>query len=179
MKLFISSHNDDESLFGAYTLLREKPLVAIVTDSFIQPNRGEDGCSADERWQESVEACKILGCPVIRLAIRDDVLTEDDVRAALQRFEGFEKVYAPAIHENGNWQHNLIGKVARELWPDLTAYTSYSRNNLWINGSIEIKPTSEEMELKNRALDCYVSQINLGATRPHFDAVRNHSEFYA
>jgi len=33
MKLLLSPHNDDECLFAAYTLMREKPLVIVVTDS--------------------------------------------------------------------------------------------------------------------------------------------------
>lgn len=176
MKLFISPHNDDEVLFGAYTLLREKPLVLMVTDSYIQFNRG-DGITAEQRRKETIEALKILGCPVLFVGLRDDTLNEDKLRVLFKNFIGFEKVYTPAIHENGNPHHNMIGKVAKEFF-DVTAYTSYSKTNLWINGSVEIKPTQIEIDIKNFALDCYKSQLNLASTAPHFAAVRGKSEWY-
>ena len=40
MKLHLSPHNDDESLFAAYTLIREKPTVLIISDSDMQLDRG-------------------------------------------------------------------------------------------------------------------------------------------
>lgn len=176
MKLFIAPHNDDEALFGAYTLLRENPLVLMITDSYIQFNRG-DKITAEQRRAETVEALKILGCPVLFVGLRDDTLNEDKLRVLFKNFIGFEKIYAPAIHGNGNPHHNMIGKVSREFF-EVIAYTSYSRTDLWINGSREIKPTQEEIDLKNKALDCYKSQINLSSTAPHFAAVRGKSEFY-
>jgi hypothetical protein len=59
VKVFLSPHHDDETLFGAFTLLRERPLVVIVTDSYVQFNRG-DGITNDDagprpaqRWRSS------------------------------------------------------------------------------------------------------------------------------
>jgi hypothetical protein len=40
VSIFISPHNDDETLFGAFTILREKPLVVIVFDRHVQEARG-------------------------------------------------------------------------------------------------------------------------------------------
>ena len=176
MKLAIIPHNDDESLFLAYTLMRERPLVAIITDSYIQQNRG-DNVTADQRWNETVEAMKILGCSVMRLGIRDDVIDEWSVKDKLSRFAGFETVYASAI-QGGNPHHDLIGKVAQELFGDkVKQYVTYASGQFYTPGTIEIKPTKEEVELKNKALDCYVSQLNLEATKPHFKAVRGVSEW--
>jgi LmbE family N-acetylglucosaminyl deacetylase len=175
--LFISSHNDDSELFGSYTLLREKPLVLVVTDSFVQYNRG-DGITAEQRRNETIAATKILGCPVLFAGLRDDTLSEAKLRILFKDFSNFDKIYAPAIIENGNVQHNMIGKVAKEFWPDLIAYMTYSKTDLWKNGSVEIKPIQEEIDLKNKALNCYSSQINLPSTRPHFAAVRGRSEWY-
>jgi len=176
MNLFISPHNDDEALFGAYTLLREKPLVLMVTDSYIQFNRG-DRITAEQRRQETINALKILGCPVFFAGLRDDTLSEEKLRLLFPNFVGFKKIYAPAIHENGNFHHNMIGKVAKEFF-EVTTYTSYNRTNLWINGTREIKPTQIEIDIKNQALNCYTSQINLPSTAPHFIAVRGRSEWY-
>ena len=48
-RLFLAPHDDDQILFGAFTCIRLKPDILVVTDSYIQPNRGETGCSAEER----------------------------------------------------------------------------------------------------------------------------------
>jgi LmbE family N-acetylglucosaminyl deacetylase len=176
MKLFISPHNDDESLFGAFTLLREKPVVLIVTDSWIQFNRGEE-VTADQRWQETQEAMKILGCPVIRGGIRDDVIDEWMVRNLLEKFVGFDEVYAPMVIVNGNPHHNLVGKVAMEVFGDkLKRYVTYAKHSLYMAGEEEVKPTPEEIELKNKAFECYPSQLKING--PHFEAVRGRSEWF-
>lgn len=174
--LFLAPHNDDETLFGAYTLLREKPLVVVITDSWIQFNRG-DHITFKQRREETVEAMKILGCPVYFLGLRDDTLDEWQLRKFFPDFRNFNKIFAPAIIENGNEQHNLVGTVAQKLF-NVIPYMTYSKTELWKKGTYEIVPGSTEIMLKNKALDCYKSQLQLGATRPHFDAVRGKSEWY-
>ena len=177
MKLFISPHNDDETLFGAFTLMREKPLVVIVTDSYIQPNRGDKGCSARERREETSKAMKLLGCPVFFAGLRDDVVTSGDVVSLLASFEGFETVYAPAV-QGGNIHHDMIGNVALQVFNNnLIQYTTYTKTELHTKGTIELVPTFEERELKNKALWSYQSQINLASTRPHFEAAIGESEW--
>ena len=177
MNLFIAPHEDDEALFGAYTLMREKPLVLLVTDSFIQAQRG-DGITAEQRRNETIAAMKILGCSVLFGGIPDTQVNEENLFHLFSLFHNFDEVYIPAIIENGNPHHNLIGYVGAQIWPNAIRYMSYSRTNLLKMGKTEIEPTLEEIDLKNKALDCYVSQINLGSTRPHFDAVRGRSEWY-
>lgn len=178
MKLLISPHNDDETLFAAFTMIREKPLVLLMTDSYIQAERG-DPITWDQRRDETVEACGILGCNVVFAGIPDTRLTEEKIRDILKRYVGFmDDVYAPAI-QGGNPQHDLIGKVAKEVFPHVIQYTTYTKTELHTTGSVEIVPTPQELEFKNKALDCYVSQLNLGSTRPHFDAVRGKPEYYA
>ena len=175
MNLFLSPHNDDESLFGAFTLLREKPLVVVITDAYIQYNRGNLGCSDAIRKAETIKAMEILKCPVVFLGIKDTELTEEILRKRLEPFTGFEKVYAPAI-QGGNPQHDLIGHVAEDIFP-VTRYTTYTKTELWTKGTQEIVPTAEEIELKEKALWCYQSQIKLPSTKPHFEAVLGKSEW--
>ena len=170
MNLLISPHDDDSHLFACYTLLREKPLVLLVCDSHIQYNRGDLGCSKEIRTEETRKAHEVTGNPVIRLGIKDTELTEDILRERLKFFSGFENVYIPAI-QGGNPQHDIIGKVGREIFPDAVSYTTYTRTELYTTGTIEITPTSEEIELKERALWCYQSQIKLPSTAPHFEAI--------
>lgn len=177
MNLWIAPHNDDETLFGAFTLMREHPLVVIVTDSWKQYNRG-DGITCEDRWRETIAAMRILECPVIRLGIRDDVLDEWMVREKLSRFNLFTKVYAPAI-QGGNVDHDIIGNVAESLFSAiLTPYMTYSATELYTTGSREIKPTSEELQTKERALMCYTTQFTQPRTKPHFEAIRGKSEWY-
>lgn len=172
--LFVSPHNDDETLFGAYTLMREHPLVLVVTDSYIQWKRG-DPITMTQRRNETLAAMKILGCAVVWGEIHDDEVEEGFVHNLLQRFAGFDRIYAPAI-QGGNQAHDIIGTVTARL-PNVVKYTTYTKTELWTIGDIEIVPTEKEKWLKNRALDCYTSQIRLPSTAPHFMAVRNKSEW--
>lgn len=180
MNIWISPHNDDEVLFGAFTLMREKPLVVIVTDSYIQAERGEK-ITADQRWEETRAAMKILGCPVIRLGIRDDIIDKWAVENKLSKFTGFYNVYIPAL-EFGNPHHDLINEVVQKIGNGIgqciKQYRTYSKLDLHTIGGEEIVPTQEEIELKNKALACYTSQLNLAATKPHFDAVYGKSEWF-
>lgn len=175
-KILLAPHNDDEALFAAFTCLREKPLVIIVTDSWKQFNRG-DGITAVERRAESVAAMKVLGCEVCFMGIPDTELTRDILKMGLRQLKfNPEVVYAPAI-QGGNKHHDLIGSVALGYFPKVVQYTTYSMNNLYTVGKIEIKPTNEERKLKQKALACYVTQINHPWTSPHFGAVENKSEW--
>lgn len=177
--LFISPHDDDHALFGAFTCMRKKPVICVVTDSYIQPNRGEKGCDAETRARETAASAAILGCEVARLGIRDDALNEAILRYKFQRTKGFDVIYVPAIIENGNPQHNMIGKIAKEIFGDKCKfYTTYSRTDLWYKGTEEVVPTKEELVLKEKSLACFPSQINLPATRPHFEAVLGKSEWF-
>jgi LmbE family N-acetylglucosaminyl deacetylase len=157
--------------------MRVKPLIISVTSSFIQPNRGDIGCDADTRRKESIEAAKIAGCPIVFLDIPDTELTEEILRDRLQYFNP-ETIYIPAL-QGGNIQHDLVNKVAIELFGrnKCEQYSTYTKTQLYVPEGYEIKPTHPEMELKNKMLDCYKSQLQLPSTSPHFEAVRNRSEW--
>lgn len=177
--LFISPHNDDEALFGAYTLMREKPLVLIVTDSYIQFNRG-DNITRQQRRNESAQAMELVGCSVVFGGIPDNEISEIITQRLFENFRGFYRVYAPAV-QGGNSHHDLIGRVARQVFGNnLVQYTTYTKVDLWtpnVVGSEEVVPTERELELKDEMLDCYQSQIRLLSTAPHFAAVRGRSEW--
>jgi glycosyltransferase involved in cell wall biosynthesis len=175
--IFLSIHNDDETLFGAYTLMRLRPLVVVVTDSYIQPLRGDIGCSAEERRQETINAMRILGCPVVFLGIKDTELSLELLRERLNGLQA-ETVYIPDI-QGGNVQHDMVGAVGLELFgrANIERYTTYTKTEPHTEGRYEVQPTIAEMELKNKALDCYKSQIALPSTKIYFDANRNKSEW--
>lgn len=172
--ILFSPHCDDESLFCAYTILREKPLVVIVTDSWIQPNRGEKGCDAETRWAETKKAMEILGAPVIRLGIQDFTLDYHIFGTFLQKsLDGFDTIYCPAIQE-GNPHHDIVSRACQYTFGDkCVLYSTYAKGEWATKGDTEIVPTEEEFELKKKALQCYTSQLNLPSTKPHFDASIN------
>lgn len=170
-KLALIPHNDDEALFLAYTLMREKPFVCIVTDAHIQKNRGEVGCDPDTRWNESKQAMNLLDCQVMRLGIPDFALNKAELANCLNVVFGeFDVVYAPAL-QGGNPHHDIISEVAKEIWGNrVVYYSTYARGEWFTKGNKEIIPTEEEFELKKKALNYYQSQINLASTRGHFNA---------
>lgn len=174
--ILLSPHDDDNALYASFTCIREKPLVVVVTDSWIQPNRGEKGCSAQERAEETRKACETLGCRVFRLGIKDTELNEWNLKEALKPYLHEKTVYAPAI-QGGNFQHDLVGRIAKEIFGDVIQYTTYTKTELWTKGDIEIIPTEEENGLKKRALAQYFSQLQLPSVYPHFVAVINKSEW--
>lgn len=173
MKYLISPHDDDHALFTAFTCLREKPTVVVVLDSYVQPNRGETGCSAEERAEETRQSCEILGCPVIRLGLRDDNVTEEQIEGALKKLPDVDVIYAPAL-QGGNVHHDMVYRVATKLFKPIY-YTTYTKTELHTVGDIEVKPTEEENALKIKSLECYQSQIRIN--KPHFDAVVYKSEW--
>jgi hypothetical protein len=177
MKLLLSPHNDDECLFAAYTLIREKPLVIVVTDSDACL---AEGVSAHERREESKRACELLGVPVVFLGLKDGTLEQQ--KAELKRWlepfasQSWTHVYAPAI-QGGHKDHDAVGEVVSSMFSPVSYYATYASGECFTPAGREIVPTPEEVEGKNRALDCYPSQIRLALTQSRFDTVRGKSEY--
>lgn len=184
MKVFVSPHNDDETLFGSFTLLREKPLVVIVYDGHVQAARGL-GVRWDERRSETRAACEILGCSSIRhLGISDADPTVDvwEVRRAingiLDNHRGVSEIYAPAIEERGHVQHNLVGAAVEG--PNVIRYLTYTDQGKSTNGREVSILSPDWIEKKLLALACYKSQFSLDKRMgcyPHF--LRSQYEYYA
>jgi hypothetical protein len=157
--------------------MREKPLVLTVLDSYIQPNRGEIGCDAVTRAKETEEALKVLGCEGARLGFRDDSIDEELIGNRLWGYVDYDVIYVPAL-QGGNPHHDMVSRVATIVFGDkVIYYPTYTKSELWTEGETEVVPTEAELALKEAALACYVSQITLPATKPHFDAVWGKSEW--
>ena len=177
MKLFLSPHQDDESLFGAYTLMRERPFVLFCTYPVIQAKKGLEATTI-QRLEESHNAMEILGLNYDTiLSITDDGPTEEGLTTALEKYQStYSDVYAPAV-EGFALQHDLVSRVADKLWPGhATHYMTYTSSDLHTKGSVVLTPTREEMDIKNKMLDCYKTQLRYNL--PHFEAVRNLPEYY-
>lgn len=164
--MFISAHNDDETLFGCYTLLKEKPLVIICTDSYIQFNRG-DGITAEQRIEETKEAMKIVGCDVEFLHIKDTELGGDALIEKLSEYSA-DTVYAPMYETGGNPQHNLVSVIAGQVFKNVVYYSTYNNREIKSRGSKIITPVKEWKEIKKQALSVYKSQLAM-SNRAYFE----------
>ncbi len=177
MRIFLSPHNDDEALFGSIIIQRLRPqLLVIVTDSWIQFDRG-DGITWQQRRLESSEAAKLLQVPICFLGIPDKELSTDALFEAIRLFSWHDEVIAPAW-QGGNPHHDIVSEVAEKHFKSPMFYATYGPGQHFtpISGNTLV-PTEEEALLKSKVLNCYQSQINLGGTRPHFDAVRGANEY--
>lgn len=181
MDLFLSPHNDDETLFGAFTILRHKPHVVVCLKSQLQESRG--GPTAAVREAETNQALWHLGSP----SWEQSLILDNDKAPGGKLYDAFKildgryqplRVWAPAIVEGGHEDHTLVGQLAQEVFGDLVVhYHTYVRGQGRTKGTeVEFEPLW--VSLKMRALSCYRSQIALLNTRFWFmdDTLR---EYYA
>ena len=124
--VFIAPHNDDETLFGAFTLLRERPHVVVCLRSMVQELRG-CGITYRQRERETAAAMRTLGVPSweqweIPDSEPDWALLEDRLRSL-----DAARVFAPAVETGGHEHHNAIAAIAeRAFGGRLTAYLTYT-----------------------------------------------------
>lgn len=157
MNLFLAPHHDDEVLFGAYTLLRHRPLVVVCFDG--DPRHGARGV----REAETAAAMRVLGCAWEKLP------QNGSHRRELAAYGNPERVWAPLAEAGGNPQHNQAALMAVGLWGErVSFYTTYTtEGRTRIGEPVAVKPGWEH--LKRAALACYVSQLALPWIRPHFE----------
>lgn len=176
MKVFISPHCDDETLFGAFTILREQPIVVIVFDSVVQYQRGT-GITGPMRRNETIAAMEILGAEV-RFLQYSDAERNPNLNDGLIPYLEAEEVWAPAFEEGGHPQHNLVARWVRGAWinkPEaVTHYMTYTTAGKSTGRPVPIE--DGWLSKKFAALSCYQSQIDLPNTREHF--LREQREYY-
>jgi len=177
-KLLIDPHGDDAVLFASFLTMKEKPLVVVVLDSYIQVARGHAGATAERRRNETLAALLELGSPgQVFLGIRDDAPDWEYLRAWLKqrRDDGqFDGIICPAWEHGGHEQHNDIARICRDLWPDeqRTEYLTYTRTfgrsragdstrGAMHDKAVEVIPTPDMVARKHRALACYTSQMEV------------------
>jgi len=179
--VFFAPHNDDETLFGAFTLLREKPHVVVCLRSVGQELRGT-GVRFAEREEETRRALEILGVESWEqwpFADEDPPWVEIE-RRFVEWNAVAQKVYAPAYERGGHEQHNKIAKIAERVFSPgkLTKYLTYTKGGRSSSGkSVRYEP--EWVFLKLRALACYRSQIVVPETRTTLHFVADQHEYYA
>lgn len=164
--LFLSPHNDDETLFGAFTILRYKPHVIVCLKSRVQELRGTE-ITAVQRETETARALWWLGDPTWEQWQYPDTLSGDGAYEELR--DPFRKladahpdatVFAPEVEEDGHEQHDAIGRLAYAFWPQnqVRPYLTYRRGHgRSVGTEVEFEPSWPAKKL--RALSCYETQI--------------------
>lgn len=169
--LWLAPHNDDETLFGSFTIIRHKPHVVICFKSQVQEDRG--GPTARVREMETEGALWWLGGPSWRqLQIRDtDPRGHDKLLDEFEQLDYVhapERVWAPAWEEGGHEQHNSVSSAAYSIFGDrVIPYLTYKRGSMRTRGT-EVPFEPSWVVKKMRALCCYASQIELENTRAWF-----------
>lgn len=158
--VFLAPHHDDETLFGAFTLIAHKPLVVVVYDG------------GPDREAETNAAGEILGCQVEHWRLAADADLGLDV-AGLEA----DAIYAPLPELFGQPQHNAVGQAAEARWAGrVVHYLTYTSSGKSTNG----QPVPFEFSwigLKLQALACYPSQYGHPSCAPHF--LRDQTEYVA
>jgi LmbE family N-acetylglucosaminyl deacetylase len=169
--LFLSPHNDDECLFGSFTLIAHKPYVFICTRSMKQ---AEFGVTYEQREEETACALQILGVTSWSQGMYHDTnhYLLDALYGDFKNLDQVlrpERVWAPATELGGHEQHNLVAEVARTIFGDrVQPYLTYVRGQMRTRGT-EVPFEPQWVSRKLRALACYESQIALtGNTQPWF-----------
>jgi LmbE family N-acetylglucosaminyl deacetylase len=166
--IFLAPHNDDETLFGSFTLLREKPHVVVCLKSMVQELRGL-GITAAQREAETDAALQALGLSEwTQWQIPDSEPDWDEIEARFRALRA-ERFFAPAFEEEGHAHHNAIAEIAQRVFPrrKLTSYLTYTEHERsWKGKLVPFEP--EWVILKLRALSCYRSQIYEASTQAHF-----------
>ena len=168
MDVYLAPHNDDDVLWGTYTLLRYKPLVIVCLRSYIEAS-WPGGPVYQTREAETAKALEILGCEYVQWEIPDSAPDWDEVRRRLYALEDVERVWAPLPEENGHLHHNALAAAALQVFPQARLYATYTYGGGKSTIGEVVEPEPGWEELKRRAMACYVSQATHPATHLPFD----------
>jgi LmbE family N-acetylglucosaminyl deacetylase len=184
MKLWVAPHNDDETLFGAFTIQRHQPDVVIVFGSYIQYRRGHQRCTAVQRMQESYDALRCLGIPQEKVHFLDfndaEAWRPEAIAAALEQWHPSE-VWIPLVEDGGHHQHNLVGVAGLKAFPNsrIHRYLTYTTagKSTSTASSMAVPVTGAMVLRKLQALACYRTQLEIDELGcwPHF--LRDQQEY--
>lgn len=174
VNLFLSPHNDDETLFGSYTLLRHRPHVVIVLRSFVEET-WVPPVDYRVRECETMLAMQVLGCTWEQWTFEDELPDWSEVRRRLTTYTP-QCVWAPAWEEGGHAHHNALATLAADLWPERTThYLTYTHARGKSEYGTQVHAEKNWPALKARAMKAYASQ-HRPETGMHF--TRGLEEYY-
>ena len=172
--LLLAPHNDDETLFASFLCLRHRPLIVVCLRSMRMAEKSyphpEFSMTFAEREAETAAAMEILGCEWVQWEIPDTRPNPVPELAAMLALAGeWDQVFAPAVEDGGQFQHDTIGVLADSIFgaDKVTHYLTYTTGGRSTDGE-EVPYEPEWPALKLRALACYETQIKHPSTRAHF-----------
>lgn len=167
--LLLCPHNDDETLFASFTILRHQPDVVTCLRSYVQEQRG--GPNYLKREDETVMALAVLGsiCRRQQLPVRDDTPDPEMLTrllAEIRHANDYDVVFAPAVEDGGHDHHNLVGECALHVFGGdvVVPYLTYRRGSGKSRSGNEVPFEPGWPRLKLRAMAEYASQIELEST---------------
>jgi len=178
--IFLSPHNDDETLFGAFTLYAYSPHVIVCLRSQVQEERGYQ-ITYKQREEETKRATSILGCSYEQWEFPDTVVNWEDVKRELKAVRDVQQpdvVFAPAPEFEGHAHHNAVGYLACEVFGNerVKHYLTYTTvgKSTW---GTRVPYENAWIGRKLLALACYESQYSHHSCQEHF--IREQWEYYA
>jgi LmbE family N-acetylglucosaminyl deacetylase len=181
--LFLSPHNDDEALFGAFSIQNHHPHVAVIFKSQVMQDRGT-GITAAIREAETNEALAVLG---VKQWTQHDWLDTYCRETSEHRItltseltnwlpavyppDDYERVWAPYPYPGGGApQHDALGYAALAAYGQakVTLYHTYVDGRERVKGQEVVPDDPDFIRRKLCALACYESQINYPPTGHHF-----------
>ena len=79
------------------------------------------------------------------------------------------RVWAPLYEENGHAHHNMISLLARQAFPRLTFYSTYTYDGGKSTVGDRVQPVNGWVQRKREAMACYVTQATHHNTHLPFD----------
>jgi LmbE family N-acetylglucosaminyl deacetylase len=171
MNILLSPHNDDAELFASYTCLRYRPLVIVCLRSFVEA-QWPNGPTYETREAETKAACNVLGCRYEQWEYPDNNPPWDDMRSELEALNALhapDRVWAPLPEPGGHPHHNAIGEMARELFPNVTFYATYTHERGKTATGTLVEPQPGWEAVKRQAMSVYVSQATHPSTQASFN----------
>lgn len=177
--VLFSPHNDDETLFAYYQVLRYKPRIVVVLRSVRQETQ-QGGPSHTTRQAETACAAELAGATYEQWDYPDSdppwFTISEAVEAYLNEFRP-EVVIAPAFELGGHEDHNAVANIVNAAQityriPGVIRFYTYRRGHGRTMAGTLVEATEDERERKLWALGCYASQAAHPATAAWFDPHR-------
>ncbi len=173
--VLFSPHNDDETLFAFYSMVRHQADVVVVLRSMRQ-ELSQRGPTFRMRESETLWATTVAGVKYEQWTEFTDDAPDWDAIAervdAYVRLTHPDLVIFPAWESGGHEDHNALASICTRVVGNfdlpMIRYYTYARGHGRTEAGAEVIPTPAERAQKAAALACYQSQRNHPPTAPWF-----------
>jgi len=157
-KIFISPHPDDECLFGAYTIQRDKPDLFVFRD------------------RAAIWRCDETRAAMEWLELSQEKIHFIDTFNQLPNVKDVETVYAPAMQGGHQYHDEVCKRAILQYGPKVIFYATYDRYKSEPPfGRWKVDATERMKKRKIEALVYYESQRKIAAI--HFNLISK-DEYY-